>query len=162
MRKMKSSAQKLRNSGKILSHHAWCPRSRGWKTPVLPRSMVLPHPPCNVEDPTGQSNVSWPCDRAPVLSPSTTMTTSMGRADLANYHHRNLCEHDALVVIVATEQLCLAIAAYKQGEAAARLNSRPNLRKSMRTGCQILAGSQCRKGCFSSLAAKRTQPQGLK
>ena len=86
----------------------------------------------------------------------------MGRADLANYHHRNLCEHDALVVIVATEQLCLAIAAYKQGEAAVRLNSRSNLQSSMRTGCQILAGSQCRKGCFSSLVAKRTQPQGLK
>ena len=55
------------------------------------------------------------------------MTTSMGRADLANYHHRNLCEHDALVVIVATKPYCLAVAANKQGEAVARRNSQSRL-----------------------------------
>ena len=135
VRKMESVAKKLRNSGKILSHRAWCPQSHSWKTPVWSKNMVLPHLLCNVEDPTGQSTVSCRCDRAPVLSLSTTMTTSMGRVDLANYHYRNLRGHVALVVIIAAERF-----------------ASPSLRSS----------SQCWKGSFPSLVAKRTQPQGVK
>ena len=63
------------------------------------------------------------------------MTASMGRVDLANYRYRNLRGRVALVVIIAAERF-----------------ASPSLRSS----------SQCWKGSFPSLVAKRTQPQGVK
>ena len=47
----------------------------------------------------------------------------MGRADIVGDHHWDLCKHDALVVIVATEPYCLAVVANEQGVAVARRNS---------------------------------------
>ena len=97
-----------------------------------------------------------------MLSPSTTMTTSMGRADLANYHHRNLCEHDALVVIVATERFALPSLRISREKPPPISTHGRVYRRAQELDANSLQAANTGEASFPSQVAKRTQPQGLK